>query len=126
MPHIEPNMRPVLKENPAKATTGGHLNYLYTLHFINGWKQKTSYQTYHDFRKHKVFIVGRVMHDTDGAPFDLFDHYAAFDNALGEFDRRVVSKYEDSKAYENGDVYEEEFMPTLPATPEALNEEGNI
>ena len=42
----------------------------------------------------------------------------ALDNAKAEFQRRVVSDYEDSKAEENGDVYPSFKTPKYPGVSE--------
>jgi hypothetical protein len=79
MPYIEKKRRGNLAS--FIATNAGELNYRITM-FIKGYiKQKgESYQTYND-----------IMGALEGAKLELY--------------RRCISKYEDTKITNNGDVY---------------------
>jgi len=94
MPYISQKRREALDDlfgNPMSdehVETSGELNYLFTklsLEYVN-WKK----------------YVG----DRDDYSYnDLNDVVGALEGAKAEFQRRIVTPYEDRKIHENGDVY---------------------
>jgi hypothetical protein len=84
MPYITQQRRNALASTltpkPDTAKNAGELNYAITLLLIQYWQEHGRYQ---------------AINDISGACTE----------ALAEFRRRVVGKYEDTKITENGDVY---------------------
>jgi hypothetical protein len=81
MPYIKADKRWDIQSGAVLPTIAGELNYKITQVLLDYVKSKgASYQTFND-------ILG------------------ALEGAKQEFYRRVVSKYEDQKISENGDVY---------------------
>lgn len=94
----------------------GELNYLFTLEFIKLFRETPKYFVVHQILEHRNGFIDNFRNKLDNNMSR--SHYeTAFDLAFAEFYRRVVSKYEDKKAKENGDVYVEEGL---------LDGEGNL
>lgn len=80
MPYIETNERALIDKNTMFPTTAGHLNYKIHLLLEDYVRLKgTNYQTYND-------MIGAL----EAAKLELY--------------RRAVSKYEDLKIEQNGDI----------------------
>jgi hypothetical protein len=84
MPYVSQQRRDAmthtLEPKPDTPKNAGELNYLITMLLIQYWREHGRYQS---------------INDISGACTE----------ALAEFRRRVVGKYEDQKIKENGDVY---------------------
>ena len=86
MPYVTKERRDALTRTllplPDTAKTAGELNYMITTLLIKYWEEHGH--------------IYKTINDISGACTE----------ALAEFRRRIVGKYEDQKIKENGDVYD--------------------
>jgi hypothetical protein len=113
MPYLAESRRNELDNNQFIDLTFGDLNYLITKRIIEVWKASPRYATIHEIQK-----ATRVP-STDGKLWDLrsqlsdeykislLDFDVAAELAFQEFYSRVGILYEETKAVQNGDLYEE-------------------
>jgi len=109
MPYIHPSEQYAIEQG-AQPTTVGQLNWLITKELIKRWKVQPRYTTAHALchafvmePKNNDFLKALSRHN---AHFTWMDVQTAAYMAFQEFYRRVVARYEQQKAKENGDVYE--------------------
>lgn len=111
MPYLTSERKEALK-GAWKDLTPGDLNYLFTELMIQKWLEKPSYSKIHELKQATYQMA------CDDQFWDLratlmehgiseVDIRVAAELAFLEFYRRAASDYEDFKASQNGDVYED-------------------
>ena len=111
MPYTKQEDRDAVKANIGKVRTPGDLNYLLTMYILDVWKKHPRYDTIHCLKRDFVIHPkdnGLLKHlrSVFADIFTVSDIYAAASCAYDEFSRRIVSKYENGKKEENGDIPE--------------------
>lgn len=113
MPAILEERRPKMRENPMNATEVGDLAYIFAMFYYTRWLKNPRWSTYHYFRK----LLEKWSLDEEfsslcsklslSTHFDVLDVKVAAREALREFYRKVMTKYEDAKYEQNGEVFVE-------------------
>lgn len=116
MPHLPKDRKDALRENPKIANCEGDYNFLYTVAYLQHWLKEGNqrYKTIHELRKASIQPltideVGRV--ETALTEVPMLDRIVARDLAFREFERLVVTHYEDYCTFKNGIV--EEYLSAI-------------
>ncbi len=123
MPYTKVEDRDAVIKNVDNVKTEGDLNFLLTNWALRAWIAEPRYSTYHHLKREFVIEPknSSLLQDLRrrfAARFTVGDIYAAAACAMAEFERRVVSAYEDRKREENGDI--ELYLTAIKAEPQIL------
>lgn len=111
MPFIEPKNRDRINLLGCEASDNvGDICYVFYRHMVSMWNDEPRWRTAHRaFRQFSEepentdffeYVYDKLMHK-----FELADVVCAAKLAYIEFYRNIVSKYEDKKREENGDIF---------------------
>lgn len=120
MPYVNASDKDQLTKNVKFANHGGHWNFLYSIAFLEIWKNHRTYAVAHAIRKYIIkaqddprFPQLRRIKDVDNqlivTGIRATDLQTAKEMAFMEFYRRIVVEYEKKKMKQNGDIYAEEI-----------------
>lgn len=113
MPGIIKERRPGLEQNPLKATEVGDVCFVFARFFMRKWTKEPRWTTYHkmcrmlkeptyDAEYEKIYFgLGASIY------FQKADIQVAAEEALREFHRKVMVRYENGKYQANGEVFTE-------------------
>lgn len=110
MPYTPQSARSYFNDHPSEAKEPGDLTYVIYKPIYKMWKDKSRFKTFHELTRgqRNPRRMPQVVKDTMVALIkggaDQDDVFAAFDCAMLELWTRHVSKYEDAKFNEHGDV----------------------
>lgn len=110
MPYTPQSARKYFDEHPTEAKESGDLTYCVYKPVYKLWKTEPRFKTYHALvkgQRNMRLIPAPVLQTMIGLAkggADTDDVFAAYDCAVQELWTRHVSKYEDDKFKENGDV----------------------
>lgn len=111
MPYLKFGRKKEVRSERKRASTDGDFNYLFTVEYLEAFIADPCYAT--------IARIGKAAKDprkmpgvealeeyltVNGVP--LADRVEARDEALAEFRRRIVAKYEDQSIIANGDLEE--------------------
>lgn len=109
MPYTPQGRRKEVIADRKKATEEGDWNLLYTTEYLEAFIAKPSYATIHRIGRaaknpHRLPGVEALEEFLTVNGIPLEDRIEARDEALAEFRRRIVAKYEDQCIIKNGDL----------------------
>lgn len=110
MPFVEPRNRDLIKiHGPSACESVGDLCYVFYCHIMTVWREEPRWRTAHrlfkDFSEQpKACEYFEYVYNKLANKFELADVVCAAKLAYNEFYRNHVSKYEDLKRVENGDI----------------------
>lgn len=111
MPYLKEGRKKEVKAEHKRATDDGDFNYLYTVEYLEAFTENPCYAT--------IAKIGKAAIDPTKLPgvdaleafltfngIPALDRREAREEALAEFRRRIVAKYEDQCIIRNGDLEE--------------------
>ena len=111
MPYTDAARRQLVRAKKQLATEEGDWNLLYSIEFLEAFIASPKYATIHRIGKaaknpHRLPGVEALEEFLTVNGVSIEDRAEARDEALAEFRRRVVAKYEDKCIKKNGDLDE--------------------
>lgn len=123
MPAIKKELRKPVLDNIANAKAVGDLCYVFAKFFWRLWKAEPRWTTYH-----KMCRMVKSPHENEDfanislqmvtvAKFERLDVQVAAEEALREFNRKVMARYENGNYQANGEVFcDEEAKNVVSST----------
>lgn len=111
MPYLKPGRKKEVRSEHKRANTDGDFNYLFTVEYLEAFIANPCYATIAKIGKsardpHKLSGVEALEEFLTVSGIPLADRIEAREEALAEFRRRIVAKYEDQSIIANGDLEE--------------------
>lgn len=113
MPHLEFKRKQELRANPKLANSPGDYNFLYTVAYLQHWLKEGNqrYAQIHKIRLSSmqpatIEEVKKVEDTLTLQQVNIMDRIVARDLAFREFERLIVTPYEDYCIFKNGIVEE--------------------